>query len=706
MAAAMVVPVALAGCNDGEPPEGPGAENPPPIEENTVATPVIRLKSGNILKWTAVANAESYSVHYVYDGHDYLISEKQTELTYTINHENVGEYSYYIIAINDTLNLVSEKSNIVKYKMTAPALARPVLTFSGDSLTWAVVPNAESYTVKDHMGKTTTQTACTYDISVDKPTAAGTYYYSVTATTTNPNYDDSVTSVAAYTVDDPALAAPSTQLINSTVYVVGDSTVSEFKDAYYLPRYGYGTQIEKYLDLGAGASVNNLALSGRSSYSFLSESNYSTLKTSIKAGDYLIIGFGHNDQKNEEDRYSNPNLSHTDTTKFNGRDASFQKILYDNYVKLAQDKGATPVLCTPIVRLSNTDDYSGANGHKTKDAVTSKGLACAGGDYTKAIKDLGSAVNVPVIDLTEITKADYTALGYDIAGDYHAWTGTKSGTRVGVDGTHTNMFGAMTNAYYIARELKILGTDLGAYVKADIKRPTYAADYEAAINTGYNEPEYSSFKPADKSPKWNITKTGWYGTAFGDLGGNNVSPFTVKQNADETFTVGTSQTKGKIGSTEGIATAFYQMDCELNFKISVEVTLGTYTGDSQTGFGLMLRDDIYIDEIDTTILSNYVAAGAYCTSSATNVLYSREDANLATTGNKSTFTQGSTHTLSIERVNQNVKVTFDSYSHTYYDFDFVAIDNDYMYICLYATRGTLATFKITEFEITGEAVAA
>ena len=190
------------------------------------------------------------------------------------------------------------------------------------------------------------------------------------------------------------------------------------------------------------------------------------------------------------------------------------------------------------------------------------------------------------------------------------------------------------------------------------------------------------------------------------FGGNSVSPFTVEQNADETFTVGTDQSKGKIGSTEGIAAAFYQIDCDLNFKVTVEVTLDTFAVASQTGFGLMLRDDIYIDKPDSSIKSNYVAAGAYCTSSATNVLYSRVDEALATTGNKATLTEGSTHTLSIERVNQNVKVTFDNLTHTYYDFDFIAIDNDYMYICVYATRGTVATFKITELEITGEATAA
>ena len=32
------------------------------------------------------------------------------------------------------------------------------------------------------------------------------------------------------------------------VWIVGDSTVSAFTDNYYYPRYGWGTQIDKYLD--------------------------------------------------------------------------------------------------------------------------------------------------------------------------------------------------------------------------------------------------------------------------------------------------------------------------------------------------------------------------------------------------------------------------------------------------------------------------
>ena len=89
----------------------------------------------------------------------------------------------------------------------------------------------------------------------------------------------------------------------STLWVIGDSTVSSFEDKYYYPRYGYGTMLDKYLN--DNVKVVNIALSGRSSKSYLSEPEYNTLINGMKQGDYLLIGFGHNDEKTEKERYWN-----------------------------------------------------------------------------------------------------------------------------------------------------------------------------------------------------------------------------------------------------------------------------------------------------------------------------------------------------------------------------------------------------------------
>lgn len=594
-------------------------------------------------------------------------------------------------------------------------LAMPRITIKGNVISWAAVQNATGYTVYEDGEVAGTVTEPSYTIT---ETAAGRYTYTVVANGGTGYANSEVSNSVVYAISgdivtDVPDVTPGEPDGVTTVYIVGDSTVSSFDDAYYLPRYGYGTQLGQYLS--DEVVVNNLALSGRSSYSFLSESNYTILTSNIDGDDFLIIGFGHNDEKAETDRYTNPNLSYTDSaTLINNRPASFAYTLYNYYIKVAEDAGATPILCTPIVRANASNDYEGSSGHITADA-TAGGIAYAGGDYAKAIRDLGAATDTTVIDLTAITKADYTAIGYDKATDYHAWTATKDGVRSGVDNTHTNYFGAKMNAYYIASELAKTDNPLGQFVKPDITKPTYEVDYTAGINADYVEPDYEPFDPAtDKSANWTtITEASWYGTAMGDIGGASVSPFTVSQGAGAegvTFTVGTTQSKGKMtDGGDGFAAAFMQLEANRNFEMTVTVTLDTYTGDKQTGFGLMLRDDIYIDQQIKNLYSNYVAAGAYVSGDGTNINFARV-ANKLSGNDLTTLAQGQSYTLKITKQNQTVHTYFiageTTYEATYTDFDFVAVDNQNVYLCLFATRGTVATFSNIQYTDNGLGVEA
>lgn len=581
-------------------------------------------------------------------------------------------------------------------------LAAPQISLSENVISWSAVTNADGYTVYQGDTVAGTVTATSYTISISDP---GSYTFAVVATSTDEKYSDSEKSnTVTYTVEAATDPDPE-ELPETTVYFVGDSTVCSFSDAYYLPRYGYGTQFENFVS--DKVTVSNLALSGRSSYSFLSEDNYDTLVNSIGEGDYIIIGFGHNDEKAETERYTNPNLPYTDsTTLINGRPASFAYTLYNYYIKVAEDAGATPILCTPIVRANSSDNYEGSSAHITETA-TAGDIEFAGGDYAKAIRDLGAATDTTVVDLTAITKADYAALGYDKAVDYHAWTATKNGVRSGVDTTHTNMYGAKMNAYHIASELAKSDNPLGDYVLGDIVKPTYEADYAAGINSEYKEPDYTPFDPAtDKSANWTITADGWYGTAMGTLGGNSVSPFIIEQGTDAaggiTFKVGSSDDKGKFqSSSDGFAAAFMQIEHNRNFEITVDVTLENYTGIKQTGFGVMLRDDILVDERDDTLASNYVAAGVVTSDSALNILFSRESGKLNKESNTAAIATGVTYTVKITRTNQTVHTSFTigdvTYTNTYTDFDFAARDNEFDYICLFANRETVATFSNIQY---------
>lgn len=498
------------------------------------------------------------------------------------------------------------------------------------------------------------------------------------------------------------------ELPDTNLYLVGDSTVCSFADAYFYPRYGYGTQIGNFLT--EKVTVHNLALSGRSSKSFLAEANYQTLKDNLKAGDYLIIAFGHNDEKSDDAaRFTDASKDYTDPS-------SFGYHLYEYYIKLAQDAGATPILCTPIVRAASDNDYSENEGHNT-----------ATGDYRQAILDLGAAVNVPVVDLTAITRAQYEAIGFEQAIYYHAISvgqyGDDGVTIVPntdtVDKTHLNIYGAKYVAYRLSCELQKLDC-ISGYVQDTLAEPTIE-DLVANPNyvvTDYTAPDLDNYSPA---AQFQTTTSGWFGTAFGDTGGNpqsNSNGYIAKEVEEGVFQVGQSagSNKGKFSSSsDGFAFVFRQIAADKNFRLSVTATVITAPSSvNQAGFGLMLRDDVYLNETATnaSIKSNYVTAGVLGGSSGTTVLFNRENTKL-TKGvafAESTFATGYTFTMTIERIGQSVTVTVEyngqTYTETYYDFDFLAKDSGYMYVGMFANRGTIVEYTDVVFTDLGDSMGA
>ena len=224
-----------------------------------------------------------------------------------------------------------------------------------------------------------------------------------------------------------------------TIWTVGDSTVSSFNDTYYYPRYGYGTQLDKYMN--EYVTINNLAFSGESSKSFTTLDNYQILLNGMKAGDYLTIGFGHNDQKRDERRYTNPNGNYTVP-------GSFANSLYENYIKIAMEKGVHVILATPIVRRPNKGYWTDERLH-----ITEEKDGYEGGNYPQVIRDLGKEFNIPVIDMTVKTKALHDSMGIENTVYLNAWVTDDPAT---VDNTHTNIWGAMYNAYLITRGIKEL----------------------------------------------------------------------------------------------------------------------------------------------------------------------------------------------------------------------------------------------------------
>ena len=119
------------------------------------------------------------------------------------------------------------------------------------------------------------------------------------------------------------------------VFIAGDSTASQY-GTERAPREGWGQQLQTFLDEDA-FMVRNHAQSGRSSRSFIEQGWFDGIARELKQGDVLLIQFGHNDEKIE------------DPTRYNEPSQAFPQWL-TRYLTLAREKGATPILITPLAR--------------------------------------------------------------------------------------------------------------------------------------------------------------------------------------------------------------------------------------------------------------------------------------------------------------------------------------------------------------------
>lgn len=494
----------------------------------------------------------------------------------------------------------------------------------------------------------------------------------------------------------------------ATFWVVGDSTVSPFNDSYYFPREGYGEELENYFH----ANVYNLAVSGASSKDFAGMANYTTLLKGSDtvpalgdaAGDkFLLIGFGHNDEKTEPARYTNPNGDYK-------TEGSFANSLYVNYIQPALERGVTPVVCTPIARLTeanNKASYDGASGHKTT-TVTIGDAVYEGGDYAQAIRNMCSELHLICVDLTSATINENIAMGKK-AQYTHSFTGAKADKRgklspTGLDLTHTNSYGAKLNAWLIAQ--LTADTPLGAYSRNKAK-PTYKQFYGDAANPDYVPSSYAA--PTQTSKLWpaftDANSTVWNGSAFGNVGGNDKisgGDFTAAVDG-QSITLGVANNRGKIASTvDGLMMYYVQLPAGTNFTLTAKATVNKLAKNNQVSFGLMARDEMYVDTSISDPMGDYVAVGTRnqgainCFGRKSGALYD---------GPAATVKYGTGDTVDLKLVG-----TADGFTLTYgnnetasagFDYALTAVDSDYIYVGFYAARNANITFSDIQLTTSG-----
>lgn len=472
------------------------------------------------------------------------------------------------------------------------------------------------------------------------------------------------------------------------VWVIGDSTLSSFEDKYYYPRYGYGTQLDNYLD--SYYKVENIALSGRSSKSYITEPEYQILINGMKKGDFLIIGFGHNDEKAEASRYTDANGNYK-------KSGSFANSIYENYICKADAVGCKVILCTPIVRRTATGSWTDQELH-----ITQAAGEYPGGDYAQSIRNLGKDLNLPIVDMTAITKALYEKMGYEETLYLHAWPSNKPAS---VDNTHTNIWGSRYNAYLVCKEIKRQNiSEIASHVvNADEDSVAPSKEEYLICNAAYIPTIYDG--NLKQSSLWKDIGI-WKGTVFGDIMDKpDEKDYILEQDKNGDMHIAVKNNKGKIAVvSDGLAMYYVKVPVSKNFKLTAQVTINDYFSNDQVSFGLMARDDMYIDQPSADILGDYVVAGPLkltLEDKAWNC-FARKSGML-TQGGICTrkYNPGDTLDLAIES-------TSDGYACTYgeeatitggFDFKLTSIDSDYVYVGMFAARNADVTFKNIMFEL-------
>lgn len=370
-----------------------------------------------------------------------------------------------------------------------------------------------------------------------------------------------------------------------------------------MPRIGWGDTL--HLCFRDEVRVVNLAISGTSSKSFRTSHEYQTFLQGVGTGDFVLIGFGHNDEKRGVVTFT----SARGDWKTKG---SFAESLYTFYVKPAQEKGAEAILVTPIARRAEDGIYQGDRIHQTAD-----------GDYAQAVRDLGRDKNIPVCDLTRRTVELAEIVDHDSDPDNDTlWQHGRTGSPdLCVDNTHTSLFGAAVNAYLIACELKRNSDPLAGYLREDLDsfNPLlHAREWkEKSFNPDYVEPVYVCPEkapekyPAYRDPNGNL----WYASAFGDVMLDR-DDFVFGKNGDGSMKIcaGRTGNNGKIEQkSDGIAMYFVRIPVGEPFHLTGTVRLESFNtagyAAQPAGYGAMVRDDMYLNEVNGSIMGDYVAGG-------------------------------------------------------------------------------------------------
>ncbi|MBO4476335.1 MAG: rhamnogalacturonan acetylesterase [Bacteroidales bacterium] len=216
--------------------------------------------------------------------------------------------------------------------------------------------------------------------------------------------------------------------------LASDSTCRTNSQSEY-PRAGWGQYLAQ--ELGNNADVMNLAVGGRSTKSFITNGHWAGLLSSCNSGDVVVIQFGHNDAVSSTEKHTALDGSSTE---------EYQGVVVGNFQpnlrRMVNDvlaKGGIPILSTS----TSTRNFD-SSGHVVRNIP----------GYIQATRDVASEMNIPLIDINELTCQWLESLGKEGSEPY--FVTNKLDPSV-TDNSHLTHEGAQVVARMVADGIKALG---------------------------------------------------------------------------------------------------------------------------------------------------------------------------------------------------------------------------------------------------------
>ena len=222
-----------------------------------------------------------------------------------------------------------------------------------------------------------------------------------------------------------------------TLYIAGDSTAAN-KAADKRPETGWGEMLQQYFD-PSKVKIDNRALNGRSTKSFISEGRWQAIVDGLKKGDFVFVQFGHNDEsKDKGDRYTPPDEYRANLIRF---------------IEDVRGRNANIVLLTPVMRRKFDRDGNFVDTH---------------GEYPDIVRAVAKRHNVPLIDIHR--KSEALIKGYGVEGSRILFLQLKKDEDPNYpngieDNTHFRPAGADEIAKLVVEGIRENKLGLGKYLK-------------------------------------------------------------------------------------------------------------------------------------------------------------------------------------------------------------------------------------------------